>query len=446
MTKKILFLLAFIPSVLFAQHTIKGKLTPADKFEFAILYKVTPTTSLYVGNAEVSDTGSFEFKLDSTNTKGMYRIVYALPQEENNFDVIYSGEEDIDLEFDLEKGIRYKSSKDNMLLTAYKNAIGSINGKMRQMYANGNKPSDKEFKSIFKALNDAQNEFEDAAKGTQALHFIKASKPYIAKEYEDVGTLVSNLKTHYFDNIDFSDEVLQNSNFLIESCYNYILSYRDKNNLNGSLKNNIDDVVKSIGNNTTIKKVILKVFWSQFSGGKNESVANHVGKYLLPILDAKKDKEYIDKVTYFKNASLGEKAPNFSYEIEDTKNDKMVAKSLHKLDDAKRYLVLFWSSGCSHCLEELPKLKDYLKTLKEGDIKVLAVGLEDERGPWVNEITRHPGFTHIYGEGKWDNPIGDAYDIHATPGFFLLNEDKIIIAKPEDTAELKSYLDKNPIE
>jgi hypothetical protein len=45
MTRKILFLLAILPSVLFAQHTIKGTFTPAEDFKFAFLYRVTAETS-----------------------------------------------------------------------------------------------------------------------------------------------------------------------------------------------------------------------------------------------------------------------------------------------------------------------------------------------------------------------------------------------------------------
>ena len=94
-TLALLFLLALFPSFLLAQHSIKGVFTPADEFEFVILYEVTPTTSIYVNNAEIDAEGKFEFKLDSTYTKGMYRIVYTAPQDVYNFDFIYNTEQSL---------------------------------------------------------------------------------------------------------------------------------------------------------------------------------------------------------------------------------------------------------------------------------------------------------------------------------------------------------------
>ncbi len=34
---------------------------------------------------------------------------------------------------------------------------------------------------------------------TIALHFIKANKPYIPEEFEDIKTYINNLKYHFFD-------------------------------------------------------------------------------------------------------------------------------------------------------------------------------------------------------------------------------------------------------
>ena len=84
MTKRLLFLIALLPTMLFAQHSIKGTFKPADQFKFAFLYRVTAKTSLFVANADVDENGKFELKLDSTKAiiPGTYRIVYAQPQDE----------------------------------------------------------------------------------------------------------------------------------------------------------------------------------------------------------------------------------------------------------------------------------------------------------------------------------------------------------------------------
>ena len=113
---RIIALFVLLPNFLLAQHTISGVFSPAKDYKVALLYKVTPTVSEYVSNAEVQKDGSFQFNLDSAAASGMYRIVYAVPQEDYNFDVIYNGKEDIVLSFNAETGVDFKSSSENKLL------------------------------------------------------------------------------------------------------------------------------------------------------------------------------------------------------------------------------------------------------------------------------------------------------------------------------------------
>jgi len=115
MFKRLFTILLLLPTLLIAQHSIKGKFTPAKDYKFALLYKVTPQVATYVNNAEINENGTFEFKLDSTITAGVYKLVYAIPQEDYNFDIIYSGKEDIVLEFKAETGVKYKASTENIM-------------------------------------------------------------------------------------------------------------------------------------------------------------------------------------------------------------------------------------------------------------------------------------------------------------------------------------------
>ncbi|WP_083478276.1 TlpA family protein disulfide reductase [Lacinutrix himadriensis] len=443
MTKKLLFLIAFLPSILLAQHTIKGTFTPADEFKFAILYKVTPTTSLYVNNAEIDSIGNFQFKLDTTVTKGMYRIVYALPQDEYNFDFIYNAKEDVELTFNLDEGVKYITSQENKLLGAYTESLQAVSKNINAYYSS-NKESKKEFRKAFDVLSETQNEFEKASEGMLASHFIKASKPYIPTEMEDAQTFSKNLKANYFNNIDFSNATLQSSSFLIETVLNYVFTFTNPTDENVGYINNVDTVIKAIGEHATIKEIITEVLFNQFADGKKEVVANHIAEtYLLPIAKAKKDNALIEKLTVYKNTSIGALAPNFTLEI--PKDEKVDLVKLYDYKEAAQYVVVFWSSTCSHCLEELPKLHEYTKNLEAGKLKVIAVALENDIYRWKDKTYDFPVFNHVYGEGKWDNPIGNAYGVSATPTYFILDADKNIIDKPDDFSGLEAFYKAHPI-
>ena len=440
MTKKILLLFVLFPMLMLSQHTINGTFSPAKDYEWAILYKVTPTTSIYVQNTTLDKEGKFTFKMDSTMTKGIYRIVYALPQEEYNFDLLYNAEEDIEFTFHKSDGIEYKKSKENQLFNSYMKSMDLVNQTINQYYVEDGK-DEKGFKAIFKTLEETQANFEKASKGLLASNFIKANGPYIPAGYEDVKTYSKNIRKNYFNAVDFNNNTLQSSNFLIERMLSYIFGMSVDPNDQEFLKSSVDDVAKKMANSQPeLKKTLLQIVWQQLVEFKFEDAANHVtDTYLLDIAKATDDAELKTALTVYKNTSMGSKAPDFKWETKVKGKNK--TESLYAVDVAENYAVVFWSSTCSHCLEEFPHLKKYVSSLKEGKLKVIAVGLEDEAYRWNSETAYYPDFIHIYGEGKWDNPIGDAYGVVETPTYFILDKDKKVIDKPYDFKALKAFMD-----
>ena len=437
--KHLLFLILFAPGMFSAQHTITGVFSPAKDYNMVLLYKVTPTISEYITNDEVREDGSFQFKLDSTATKGIYRIVYAVPQEDYNFDVIYNEKEDIDLSFNSETGVTFNKSGENKLMTSYANSMSMITQSIGNYYRQ-NREDKKALKAIFKTQKEAQLNFEEAAKGTIALEFIKANKPYIPEVIEDVETYTENLKTHYFDHINFNNITLQSSNFLQERMLNYVFGVTESGiDEETNYKRNIDtfcNVIKTVPNE--VKRILLIDLWTQMADLGNEPVANYISdSYLIDIAVALNDQTLIKDLLLYTSLSNGKKAPDFTVELE--KDKKIIPKKLSELDLAQNYIIVFWSSMCSHCLDEIPRLQKFVKTKEQDLIQVIAIGLEEEPYKWKDLTYSYPEFIHVYGEGKWDNEIGDLYNVSATPTYFVLNKNKEIIAKPENFEDLKMF-------
>ena len=434
---RIVTILILLPNVLLAQHTIKGVFTPAKDYEVVLLYKVTPTISEYIANASIEKDGSFNFKLDASAAPGMYRLVYAVPQEDFNFDVIYNGKEDIVLTFNAETGVTFKASSENKLLASYTASMSAITQSITN-YFRSEKKDTTALKTIFKTQREAQLRYEKQAENTIALHFIKANKPYIPKKYEDVKTYVKNLKTHYFDNIDFNNKTLQSSSFLQERMLNYVfgITAEGKDQIT-NYKANIDvfgSAIKSVPAN--VKRILLLDLWQEMVDLNLQSVANYITKnYLLDVAKILKDNELVNTLTIYYNLSIGHKAPDFML-VDKNK----VSKKLSELTGAETYIIVFWSSTCSHCLDEIPQLQRYIKSKTKAKIKVIAVGLEDDDKKWKEQTKNYPEFIHVLGLGKWDNAVGNAYGVNETPTYFVLDKDKKIKFKPEDFEALKSYL------
>ncbi len=429
--KKNIFILFLLP-FLGVSQSVKGNFSPAEEFTYAFLYQATPEGANYINRGKLDSIGNFEIPLDSTISPGIYKIVYATPPEENNFDFIYDGKETVAFNFSNEQGVEFIDSDENKLWNSYLKSIDMVNQTISNYYSKEH--IDKEgFSSIFKVLKDTQLAYEESANGKLVAAFITANRPYIPAKYENISTYSKNLKTQYLSQIDFSNYLLQSSSFLVDRVTAYVFNIV-QNPTNETYKQNVDDIAIAISNDDSIIKTsLLEAVWQRFVTLENHDLANYITEtYLLDLANTTNNKVLAQTITSYKNTSVGTKAPNFDILLEDNKTN------LHQLDDAEYYLVIFWSSGCSHCLKELPKVKELIAN--KPNLKVIAYGLEDDNIKWSEEVKNYPDFTHVIGLGKWDNQMVQTYGIAATPTYFLLNKEKIIIAKPYEYKDVETAI------
>ncbi|WP_111684717.1 TlpA family protein disulfide reductase [Winogradskyella tangerina] len=426
-----LFLLIFILPFMVNAQSVKGTFSLDDGYTHAFLYQSTPQGANYINYGKLDDSGKVEIPIDSAAAPGIYKIIYAIPPEENHFDFIYDGKESVAFNFSAEKGVEFTESEENKLWNSYLHSMDMVNQTIGNYYAKDGKNKDG-FQSVFKVLEERQAAYEASSEGKLVSAFIKANRPYIPKAYEDVKTYTENLKKHYFSQIDFSNYVLQSSSFLVDRVSAYVFQMVE-NPTNETYKSLINDVAAAIKNDDTIKIYLLEVLWQRFVTIQNHEVANFISdEHLFELAEKTNNKVLAEMLTTFKNTSIGTKAPNF--EISSTEN----TTSLHNLEGSEYYLLVFWSSGCSHCLNELPKVKEMVSGMN--NLKVVAFGLEDEPTQWSEEIKKYPDFIHNLGLGKWNNPVVKTYGVAATPMYFLLDSSKTIIAKPYEYADLESVL------
>ena len=223
---------------------------------------------------------------------------------------------------------------------------------------------------------------------------------------------------------------------------NYVFGMSSKSNDNiATFKTNIDVVCNKMkGAPKEVKRILLVDLWQQMVDLKLESVANYISeKYLMDIAVALNDQKLLRTLILYKDLSNGTKAPDFSLEV--VENDKNITKKLSQLELADHYVLVFWSSGCSHCLDEVPQLQAYIKSITDQKIKVIAIALEDEPSKWKELTKNYPEFIHVYGANKWKNSISMAYGVKSTPTYFVLNKNKEIAGKPENFEAVKLFFE-----
>jgi len=131
--KHLFFIFALIPTFLFSQ-TVKGTFSPVEDFTYAFLYKATPQGADYINRGKLDGSGTFKIQLDSTLKPGIYKIVYAVPPEENNFDFIYDGKESVAFNFSYENGVEFTESEENKLWHSYLKSMNMVNQTISNFY------------------------------------------------------------------------------------------------------------------------------------------------------------------------------------------------------------------------------------------------------------------------------------------------------------------------
>ncbi|MBT8183538.1 MAG: DUF4369 domain-containing protein, partial [Eudoraea sp.] len=221
--KLILRILVFLVILqCYAQHTISGTFTPAADYTWLLAYKLGEDAQSYIGDAQITE-GRFSLNLPESSPSGTYRLVYAVPQDEYYFDVIYNGKENISLDFNAESGITFNGSRENIIFNNYLRDIYLIEQEIISFYQSGS-TDEVRFKVLCKQLSNTQEEYEAASEKYMANIFIRSNAPYIPSRFEPLEEYVANRKAAYFEPIDLKNPQLQASGFLTDKLINFVFT------------------------------------------------------------------------------------------------------------------------------------------------------------------------------------------------------------------------------
>ncbi|WP_061085387.1 TlpA family protein disulfide reductase [Chryseobacterium indologenes] len=133
------------------------------------------------------------------------------------------------------------------------------------------------------------------------------------------------------------------------------------------------------------------------------------------------------------NVEMGAAFPNYKFQSP----VNTTAKSLYDVKADKK-VVVFWSSTCSHCETELPKLLEKYNELKGKNIQVVALSLDVDKNSYTKKIAAFPWVNDSELRG-WNSSYTETYNVHATPTYFILDANNKIINKPEHVGDVLEY-------
>lgn len=257
----------------------------------------------------------------------------------------------------------------------------------------------------------------------------------------------SYFRQHFFDGVDFTDKRLLRSQYYIKRLEQF-LGYMSTNS--EEVKTQLDFVLEKTRTNPDFYRYTLN--WLTAIFDNNIDKMYNADAYLIHLvekyhrnLDSGTDKYILERLDYkvnaFKNVLIGTPAPPFALP-----NTEGVKKSLSDIK-SDYTLLIFYSSLCSHCRTNMPKIQNSLLYVDTAKLKVLTVCTDGQREPWLSFLTemRMTDWINVL-DTQPDSEIQKKYVTWNLPVIYLLDKNKNILAnriKPENLPDLLRGLFEN---
>lgn len=107
----------------------------------------------------------------------------------------------------------------------------------------------------------------------------------------------------------------------------------------------------------------------------------------------------------------------------------------------KVLLVVFWSTWCKPCTEDLPQLQALYRKHKGDGFEVLGVNLDADAAPTKPYIAKHRiPWPHIHRDGGLDSPPARKYGIISLPTMFLVDRRGKVLSRSTSVEALQKTL------
>lgn len=418
----------------------------------------------------------YAFQIPSMATKGMYRLIFGktlvaelLNEPPQQLDFIFN-DENIILETDFKApfdSLKITKSQENRIWHDFLKKEKNFRKKLRYAkleidYCQSkvtvlipdttNKNSCAQFTSQYNKLQKKRNELiNKTIKENPNLYASKIidiyREPFIdgnlSKEERNL-----QFRNDFFNDVNFFDETLLNTSIYTDKVYRYLMSYTQK----GISKKQqefefikaVDKILQSVHQGKTsnptnpiIYEFILDYLVRGFEETKMDVILEYISENYVATTCQTDKKNKLERKLAFRNMKVGTAISDF---IMHDINDDLIGLS----DVVKPInLIVFWTSSCHHCIEMLPKIRDWNKNENNNKLEIIAVSIDTNKTEWQDKvfelgIESWYNFSDLIG---WEGETVLNYNIYATPTMFIVDQEKHILAKPANYNEFIEYFE-----
>ncbi len=195
---------------------------------------------------------------------------------------------------------------------------------------------------------------------------------------------------------------------------------------------------------------------------KDENKLNEITDYLFDLLERRSlfqaseylafkvlnevsctiDNNLAKQLETYRAMKKGNIAPDFSFYPNTIFPSDISREKTKKLSDLKSpyTLVVFGSSTCPKCTEEIPQIAEKYHTWKTQGVEVLFISLDENEQNYQQFIGSFP-FISSCDFKKWKSPIVESYYVFGTPTMFLLDNKREILLRPNSVKQMDAWVD-----
>ncbi len=410
--------------------------------------------TIYTDNA-----GHATYRSKETLEKGLYMIVFP---DNSLFEIIISEDQEFSVicdRNDIMNTLRFTGSDENSTFLTYRKRWMEFQEKATKQRQKIEKLSSKDSinmlrKEISGLEEDILGYIRNTAEkyeGSLLSSMLYSMLPMEMPEF-DIPLNVSNRdsmqwvmgyhynKEHFFDNIKLDDPGLIRTpimhNKLKTFFTNVIIQAPD------SIIPEVRKVVSMAEGNEETYRYVLAFLFNHFRDsqimGHDAVVVMLADEYYLNGRADWVDEQFLNNlkkdVASIRPSLIGKKAADFTME---TYSGQW--KSLYDIN-SEFTIIYFWEPNCGHCKIVTPKLRDFYSKYRDEGIEIFAVCTQNNEKEWEEYIIKN----ELEWINGWDPLRSTGYDfyynVRATPLIYILNKDKIIIAKKLPIENLEEFI------
>ena len=417
---------------------LKGKVIPLSGPLPATVVLHSYGDEGYMPSIVINKDSTFSIKVDVARA-GLYYIRIM----RSSLDVMLSANEkvtkvSITMNGDVLRDYQIDKSPENDAYTAFKTTFNNYDGKLISHFKSceGGDSCEKNLHKLLAEYAHDLSQIKEKFKGTYTAEVLCPMKmPAAAK---NVKNTTEEFRKGYFEKVDFADSAIFSTPVLKDMVAYYIGYFMDATLISKQKEFLAYFTAKLMTNPALLHKGAPIFFEDIFAAQREKLLVMFIDWYYAEDNKAKINNPVLD----MKIKNVSRVLPGMPY-INLTGTDTAgVARTLKEVvDKSKCTLLLFWSSECSHCRDEMPFIKEYYEKYHSKGFDVYAMSLEYDAEKWKAFITdKGLHWTNVRTDRSFSpNPVID-YVAMSTPTLVLIDSKGTILHRFMPKSRLEDHI------